>query len=72
MIAVLMGGYSAEREISLISGRAVYDALVRSNVDCFAFDLTKDNLDDLWDKDFEKAFIVLHGRGGRMDIFNQS
>ncbi len=64
MIAVLMGGYSAEREISLISGRAVYDALVRSNVDCFAFDLTRDNLDVLWDKDFEKAFIVLHGRGG--------
>jgi D-alanine-D-alanine ligase len=64
MIAVLMGGYSAEREISLISGKAVYDALVRSNVDCFAFDLTRDNLDVLWDKDFEKAFIVLHGRGG--------
>ena len=64
MIAVLMGGYSAEREISLISGRAVYDALVRSNVDCFAFDLTRDNLDVLWDKDFEMAFIVLHGRGG--------
>ena len=64
MIAVLMGGYSAEREISLISGKAVYDALVRSNVDCFAFDLTRDNLDDLWDKDFDKAFIVLHGRGG--------
>ena len=64
MIAVLMGGYSAEREISLISGKAVYDALVRCNVDCFAFDLTRDNLDDLWDKDFKKAFIVLHGRGG--------
>ena len=64
MIAVLMGGFSAERDISLISGRAVYDALARSNVDCFAFDLSRDNLSDLWDKDFEKAFIVLHGRGG--------
>ena len=33
MIAVLMGGYSAEREISLLSGHAVYEALLKSNVD---------------------------------------
>ncbi len=59
-----MGGYSAEREISLISGKAVYEALVRSKVDCFSFDLKEDNLDKLWSRDFEKAFIVLHGRGG--------
>ena len=49
MIAVLMGGYSAEREISLLSGKAVYDAFCKSKVNCFAFDLTQDNLDDaLW------------------------
>jgi D-alanine-D-alanine ligase len=64
MIAVLMGGYSAEREISLKSGKAVYEALLANNVDCFAFDLTKDNLETLWGKKFDKAFIVLHGRGG--------
>ena len=64
MIAVLMGGYSAEREISLKSGMAVYEALVANNIDCFAFDLTKDNLKSLWEKEFNKAFIVLHGRGG--------
>ena len=64
MIAVLMGGYSAEREISLMSGKAVYKALLKNNVECFLFDLTKDNLDKLWIKEFDKAFIVLHGRGG--------
>ena len=64
MIAVLMGGYSAEREISLMSGEAVYKALLKNNVECFPFDLTEDNLDKLWTKEFDKAFIVLHGRGG--------
>ena len=64
MIAVLMGGYSAEREISLMSGKAVYKALLKNNVECFSFVLTEDNLDKLWIKEFDKAFIVLHGRGG--------
>lgn len=64
MIAVLMGGYSAEREISLMSGKAVYKALLKNNIECFSFDLTDDNLDKLWIKEFDKAFIVLHGRGG--------
>ncbi len=64
MIAVLMGGYSAERKISLLSGNAVYQALLRSKVDCFSFDLNHENLDSLWEKEFDKAFIVLHGRGG--------
>jgi D-alanine-D-alanine ligase len=71
MIAVLMGGYSAEREISLKSGKAVYEALVGNNIDCFAFDLTRNNLESLWDKEFDKAFIILHGRGGE-DGFMQS
>ena len=64
MIAVLMGGYSAEREISLLSGNAVYEALLKSNVDCFSFDLNDENLENLWKKEFDKAFIILHGRGG--------
>ena len=64
MIAVLMGGYSTEREISLMSGKAVYKALLKNNVECFSFDLTEDNLEKLWFKEFDKAFIVLHGRGG--------
>ena len=64
MIAVLMGGYSTEREISLMSGKAVYKSLLKNNVECFPFDLTEDNLDKLWIREFDKAFIVLHGRGG--------
>jgi D-alanine-D-alanine ligase len=64
MIAVLMGGYSTEREISLMSGKAVYKALLKNNVECFPFVLTEHNLDKLWIKEFDKAFIVLHGRGG--------
>jgi len=71
MIAVLMGGYSAERKISLMSGKAVYKALLKNNVECFSFDLTEDNLDKLWIKEFDKAFIVLHGRGGE-DGYMQS
>jgi len=71
MIAVLMGGYSTEREISLMSGKAVYKALLKNNVECFPFDLTEDNLEKLWIKEFDKAFIVLHGRGGE-DGFIQS
>ena len=64
MIAVLMGGYSAEREISLLSGEAVYKSLCESKIDCFPFDLNDKNLDELWKLKFHKAFIVLHGRGG--------
>jgi len=71
MIAVLMGGYSAEREISLLSGEAVYQALCKSRIDCFSFDLNDQNLQELWKIDFNKAFIVLHGRGGE-DGFIQS
>jgi D-alanine-D-alanine ligase len=64
MIAVLMGGNSAEREVSLSSGQAVYESLSNNGIECFKFDWQGDNLDDLWAKSFDKAFIVLHGRGG--------
>ena len=66
-----MGGYSAEREISLLSGNAVYQALIDSKIDCFSFDLNDKNLDELWKMKFNKAFIVLHGRVGE-DVFIQS
>ena len=66
-----MGGYSAEREISLLSGNAVHQALIDSKIDCFSFDLNDKNLDELWKMKFNKAFIVLHGRGGE-DGFIQS
>ncbi len=64
MIAVLLGGNSAERDVSLNSGEAVYQALQEAGVECFKFDWQGDNLDQLWARSFDKAFIVLHGRGG--------
>lgn len=70
-IAVLMGGNSAEREISLNSGEAVYDALRNQGVNCFKFDWLEDNLEQLWQQKFDKAFIVLHGRGGEDGTIQQ-
>ncbi|SFV76721.1 D-alanine--D-alanine ligase B [hydrothermal vent metagenome] len=64
MIAVLMGGNSAEREVSLVSGEAVYQSLIRQEIECFKFDWKGDNLAKLWDETFDLAFIILHGRGG--------
>jgi D-alanine-D-alanine ligase len=71
MIAVLMGGNSAERAVSLNSGKAVYDALKKQGIDCFAFDWQGDNLNELWAQDFDKAFIILHGRGGEDGYIQQ-
>ncbi len=61
-VAVLMGGRSAEREISLKSGTAVLQALLQSGVQAFAFDPACDPLNDLQRADM--AFIALHGRYG--------
>ncbi len=63
-VAVLFGGRSAEREISLKSGRAVLDGLLRSGVDAHAVDPGPDVLEVLSASGFDRAFIVLHGRGG--------
>lgn len=61
-VAVVFGGTSAEREISLISGKAVLESLLRSGVDARAFDTADQELGAL--RGFDRAFIVLHGRGG--------
>lgn len=61
-VAVLMGGRSAEREISLNSGGAVLQALLQSGVDAFAFDPAQQALAELQAADM--AFIALHGRYG--------
>lgn len=63
-VAVLMGGLSAERDISLQSGRAVYEALVDAGVDAHAIDFDYDALSQLINENFERVFIALHGRGG--------
>jgi len=63
-VAVLMGGPSAEREISLISGKAVLAALREKGVDAHAFDPAERDLFDLRREGFARAFIALHGRFG--------
>ena len=63
-VAVLMGGDSAEREISLKSGGAVLEALQQRGVDAHGVDAGADVLQQLQVGGFDRAFIVLHGRGG--------
>lgn len=63
-VAVLMGGQSAEREVSLKSGNAVHAALIRRGVDAHAIDTGGDVLRRLADGGFARVFIALHGRGG--------
>lgn len=63
-VAVLMGGISAERDVSLNSGTAVLTALLAAGVDAHKVDANPDNISDLRKQGFDRAFIVLHGRWG--------
>ena len=63
-VAVLMGGASAEREVSLMSGAGVLKALLSKGVDAHAFDPAERDLDDLKREGFARCFIALHGRFG--------
>lgn len=63
-VAVLFGGRSAEREISLKSGSGVLAALNRQGVEAYPFDPAERALQDLRDGGFTRAFIALHGRYG--------
>lgn len=63
-VAVLLGGRSAEREISLQSGQAVMNALLDSGVDAHPFDPAEKPLAALLDGAFDYAYIALHGRFG--------
>jgi len=63
-VAVVFGGKSAEREVSLKSGAAVLAALQRSGVDAHAFDPATQPLHILKEQGFERVFIALHGRYG--------
>jgi D-alanine-D-alanine ligase len=63
-VAVLLGGSSAEREISLLSGNGVLQALKSKGVDAHAFDPAERDLFDLKREGFARCFIALHGRGG--------
>ena len=63
-VAVLMGGSSAEREISLMSGKGVLAALKSQGIDAHAFDPSERDLVELKRDGFARCFIALHGRHG--------
>ena len=63
-VAVLMGGQSAEREISLMSGQGVLAALLARGVDAHAFDPSEQGMETLKAAGFDRCFITLHGRFG--------
>jgi D-alanine-D-alanine ligase len=63
-VAVLLGGDSTEREISLLSGNAVLAGLKRRGVDAHAFDPREQSLPKLVDEHFDRVWIALHGPGG--------
>jgi D-alanine-D-alanine ligase len=63
-VAVLLGGKSAEREISLMSGNGVLSALRSKGIDAHAFDPAQRDLYELKREGFARCFIALHGRGG--------
>lgn len=63
-VGVLYGGHSAEREVSLMSGQGVYDALRSKGVDAHLFDTGVQTLADLAEQKFDRVFIALHGRYG--------
>lgn len=63
-VAVLMGGWAAEREVSLVSGQAVLDGLLRRGVNAHGIDVGRDILSLLAAGGYDRVFNVLHGRGG--------
>lgn len=63
-VAVVMGGWSAERDVSLMSGQQVFEALVSQGVDAHAMDAGRDVASVLISGGFNRAFLILHGRGG--------
>lgn len=63
-VAVMFGGSSAERDVSLLSGQAVLDALLSVGIDAHKFDPAQHSLTELVAADFQRVVIMLHGRGG--------
>lgn len=63
-VAVMMGGSAAEREVSLRSGQAVYQALKNQGIDAVAIDVTDSPIQALVDLKVDRVFNIIHGRGG--------
>jgi D-alanine-D-alanine ligase len=67
-VAVVMGGTAAEREISLRSGAAVYQALKQQDVNVIAIDVQGSLIDALAGIEIDRVFNIIHGRGGEDGI----
>ncbi|MHC8943856.1 D-alanine--D-alanine ligase [Advenella incenata] len=63
-VGVLYGGQSAERPVSLVSGKGVYEALLSKGIDAHLFDTAEHSLAELAAAGFDRVFIALHGRYG--------
>ncbi len=63
-VGVLMGGFSAEKEISLMSGKGVHEALISLGVDAHAVEVKEDLLEVLKREKFDRVFNILHGAFG--------
>ncbi len=63
-VAVVMGGWSAEREVSLMSGQQVFESLSSAGVNAHPMDAGRDIANVLVEGGFDRAFLILHGRGG--------
>jgi len=63
-VAVLLGGNSAEREVSLRSGKAIVKGLKKQSVDAYGIDTADNAIEQIQQGDFDRVFIALHGKGG--------
>jgi len=63
-VAVVMGGWSAEREVSLMSGQCVLEGLIAAGIDAHGVDADKNLIAELTAREFDRVYLVLHGRGG--------
>jgi len=63
-VAIVMGGWSAEREVSLMSGQQVFESLSSAGGDAHPMDAGRDIANALVEGGFDRAFLILHGRGG--------
>ncbi len=63
-VAVVMGGTTTEREVSLMSGQAILDSLLKSGIDAFAFDPAVEPLEKLKELKADRAFLIIHGKNG--------
>lgn len=71
-VAVLFGGTSAERDISIMSGSGVLEALRAVGVDAHPFDPAEREIEELRKEGFKRCFIALHGRGGEDGTLQQA